>query len=69
MDGWHASKTVIADGKGLHDLHQSLHECLYLPGLVTTFAVVWGAGIGARAGKRVDNIAGALAALLCSSRR
>ncbi len=44
--GWHAGKTVIAEDNRLHDLHQSLHECLYLPGLVTTVGVVWGAGTG-----------------------
>lgn len=37
--GWHASKSVNADDKGLHDLFQSLHECLCLPVLVPAVGV------------------------------
>ena len=37
--GWHASKSVNADDKELHDLLQSLHESLYLPVLVTAIGV------------------------------
>jgi hypothetical protein len=87
--GEHASKSVIADDKGLYDLLQSLHECRYLPGLATTVGLDQGyrhrfglmgrhdfhrqafVDVGVTALGRAsvsDNIGGAVAALLGSTR-
>ena len=45
--GWYASTSVIVLDKGRQDLLQSLHECLYLSGLITTVGVVEDTGMGA----------------------